>query len=139
MKIITFFVILFSFLWASTVSASVYDEVIWGGSPSVKYCQWGECGIDNGINIVEDALDGSIETDRSASEYIQDIVVYLLWFVSLIAVIYIIYSGFQILIWSGDEEKLKNSKKIILYVILWIILMWLAWPITNFIFDVLAA
>ena len=78
-----------------------------------------------------------LETERSASEYIQDVVLYLLSFVSLLAILYIIYAGFNILTGNGDEEKLKNSKTTVIYVILGIALMWLAWPITRFIFTML--
>jgi hypothetical protein len=52
-------------------------------------------------------------------------------FVSLIAVLYIIYAGFQLMIGAGDEEKMKKTRQIILYVILGILIMWLALPIVR--------
>lgn len=52
--------------------------------------------LDIGITTVKDSLN-DIETTRTFSQYVQDIVVYILGFVSLIAVIYIIYAGFRIL------------------------------------------
>jgi len=123
---------------ASSVNAWFFDSFISDGSPDVRYCNWDECGLQQWIDIVKDGIT-DLETERSASEYIQDIAVYIVWFVSLIAVIYIIYAGFQILVWNGDEEKLKKSKQTILYVIIGIVLIWLAWPITNFIFNILNA
>ena len=39
-------------------------------------------------------------------------------FISVIAVIYIIYAGFQLMIGAGDEEKMKKTRSIIVYVIL---------------------
>jgi len=33
---------------------------------------------------------------------------------------------------------MKSSKQTIIYVIIGVILMWLAWPITKFILDILA-
>ncbi len=65
------------------------------------------------------------------SEFIQKIVIYLLGFISIIAVIYIIYAGFQIMIGGWDEEKVKKSKNIILYVFLGMALMWFAYSIVN--------
>jgi type IV secretory pathway VirB2 component (pilin) len=52
-------------------------------------------------------------------------------FISIVAVIYIIYAGFQLMIGAGDEEKMKKTRQIILYVILGIMIMWLAYPIVK--------
>lgn len=124
-----------SFSW---VSAGFFDSFISDGAPDVRYCTDGDCGLEEGVEIIKGSLNG-IETDRSASEYIQDVIQYLLMFISIIAVIYIIYAGFQILIWSGDEEKLKKSRATITYVIIGIVVIWLAWPITRFILQVISS
>ena len=60
---------------------------------------------------------------KTFSQFAQDIVVYLLSFVTIIAVIYIIYAGFQVLIGAGDEEKLKKAKNIILYILVGFIIL----------------
>jgi type IV secretory pathway VirB2 component (pilin) len=140
MKLFSFVCIFISLLFLTILSTNAFDftDILGDSIPKIRYCQWDECGIQIGIDAVEWGLDG-LETDRSASEYIQSIIVYLLSFISLIAVIYIIYAGFQILIGRGEEEKLKTQKQTIIYVIIGIVVIWLAWPITNFIFDVLNA
>lgn len=120
----------------SWVSAGFFDSFISDGSPDIRYCSDGECGLEEGIDIIKGSLD-DIETDRSASEYIQDVVQYLLLFISIVAVAYIMYAGFQILIWNGDEEKLKKSRQTIVFVIIGIVVIWLAWPITRFILQVI--
>lgn len=128
-----FLVLVVFFVSVTFAQAGFFDSFINNGAPEIRYCADGEdCWLQQGITIVKEGING-LETTRTASEYIQDIVLYLLSFVTLIAVVYIIYAGFNILTGSGDEEKLKKSKSIIFYVILWIILMWLAWPITRFI------
>lgn len=119
-------------LW---VSADYYIENYggWAGAPTVRYdSPWLEWGIE----IIKDSL-WDIETERSASAYIQDVVEYLLTFLALIAVIYIIYAGFNIMIWNGDEEKLKKSRQTIIYVLLWLVVIFLAWPITLFILNII--
>lgn len=60
---------------------------------------------------------------------------YFLSFVSLVAVIYIIYAGFQLMISAGDEEKMKKTKNIILYVVAGILIMWLSYGIVKWIID----
>jgi uncharacterized membrane protein YwzB len=41
------------------------------------------------------------------------------------------------LTWTWDEEKAKKSKTMILYVLLWITIIFLAAPIVNFILKIL--
>jgi hypothetical protein len=60
-------------------------------------------------------------------------VAYLLSFLAIIAVIIIIYAWFNILTAAWEEEKVKNSKKMIMYAIIWLAVIYLAWPITRFI------
>ena len=126
----------FSFSICVAADSSIFSDELGGTVPEVRYCQNGECSLSGGIDLVGDTLNG-IETQRSASEYIQDVVVFLLTFVSLVAVIYIIYSGARILTSGGDEEQLKTSKMRILYVCIGIVVMWLAWPITLLIFNLI--
>lgn len=56
-------------------------------------------------------------------------------FVSVIAVIYIIYAGAQLMTGAGDEEKMKKARQIIIYVMIGIALMWLARPIVKWTVD----
>lgn len=64
-----------------------------------------------------------------------DVVLYFLGFVTLVAVIYVIYAGFQLMIGGGDEEKVKKARQIITYVIIGIILMWAAYWIIDIIIQ----
>lgn len=87
--------VLFSCL--SSVHAGFFDDFISSGTPDIRYCDGDECGLDEGIDIIKDGIT-DLETDRTASEYIQDIVIYILSFVTIVGVLYIIYAGFMILI-----------------------------------------
>jgi len=90
------------------------------------------CSLSWWIDIVATWIDDIEKTDK-ASVYIQRIVIYLLTFVSLIAILYIIYAWFKILTSAGDEEVQKSQKKTIISVAVWIIIMWLAYAIVKFI------
>jgi len=127
------------FLSITQVGAWFTDLINGGDTAKVRYCNNdGECGLDEGAQVIEGSLDG-IVTDRSASEYIQDIIIYLLGFLFLIAVIYIIYAWFQILVAAWDEEKMKKSKNIIVYAFIGIVIIFLAWSIVRFMFNVIGA
>jgi len=60
--------------------------------------------------------------------------VYLLSFLSLIAVIYIMYAGAQLLFRPADEQSGVKTKKIIIGVISGILIIWFAWWIVSTIF-----
>lgn len=135
-KLIITLLLCFSFFHISSTHAWFFDDFIDDSTPDAYVCDEWECGLDAGIELARNSIN-DIETDRTLSEYIQDIVIYLLTFISIIAVIYIIYAGFNILIWNGDEEKLKKSKSTIIYVAIGIVLIWLAWPITKFFLNIL--
>lgn len=141
MRLFSHFVLLLVLLFStfSYTSAGFFDSFINDGAPDIRYCDdsW-ECGLSEGIDIIKWWLE-DIETERTLSEYVQDVVIYILTFVSIIAVIYIIYAGFMILIGNGDDEKVKKSKQTIIYVAVWMVLIWLAWPITALILDILGA
>ncbi len=124
--------LLFLVIWivgfSNLSSASYFDST---SEEKIYFCQWSECGIKEGVSIVKNSLDG-IETEATAKDQIQKIVLYLLTFTTFVATIYIIYSWFRILTSSGDDDVIKTQKKTILYVIIWIVVMWAAWTIAKF-------
>jgi len=136
--LILFFALWVSFIFFSSSHAGIFDDIIWNSQPQVQYCddEW-ECWLLEWIDLAKGAIN-DIETERSLSEYIQDLVQYVLTFVTIIAVIYIIYAWFRLMVDPGDDsEKVKRTKNIILYVIVGIIIIWLAWPITLWLFELL--
>lgn len=135
MRIFSIFLLSF-FSLVSYVNASWLQDVFQDTNPKTPYCQDGECSLSNGIKDMH-AWINDIEKDRKASTYIQDIIKYLLWFITLVAVIYIIYAGFQIMISAGAEDKVKKSKTTIFHVLIWIVVIWLSYSIVTFIMNVL--
>ena len=63
---------------------------------------------------------------------IQWAIVFFLWFLALITVIMIIWSGFTILTAADDEEKVKTAKKRIIYSLVWITVIFLSYQIAIF-------
>ena len=134
LSIISILLVSFSFFW----NLSQVNSEDWGvGWSEIPYCSNWDCWLNEWIVAIKDI--SAIETTRSASNFIQDVVQYILWFLFLLAVLIIIYAWFNLLFWVWDEEKAKSTKKIIIYAIIWIVIIYLAWPISDFIFKVLSA
>lgn len=89
----------------------------------IEVCSNGKCTIQWWKEAVDKAVDGLI-SKKKIEVFVTDTVKYFLSFVSLIAVIYFIYAGFQLMVSGGDEEKAKKTKRIMVYVIAGIILIW---------------
>lgn len=133
-KIITFlisFLIVSSFWFFNQADASIF----WGSNTKIPYCEGNECSLEKWVEYTK-WVDWVVTT-WTASAYIQKIVIYVLSFLKLISVLIIIYAGFNMLTSAWDEDKAKKSKTIIIFAIIWLAIIYLAWPITNFIIDLL--
>jgi len=135
---IKYILLFFIFFIFSFSYFSVWADIFKSNNKDVIYCRGNECSLEKWVKQVRDTID-DVDKNRSASQYIQDIVKYLLTFVTIIAIIYVIYAWFKILISSWDEEVNKKSKSIIISVALWIVVMWLAYSIINFVLRVIWA
>lgn len=118
--------------WLSHAFADCNGWFSFSSNCDVKpvYCQNGDCSLTKWVDATGKAVDGLL-SNTPLSQYAQQVVSYFLAFVSLIAVIYIIYAGFQLMIGAGDEEKMKKTKNIIIYVVVGIIIIWLAFGIVK--------
>jgi len=65
-------------------------------------------------------------TSKPLNEVIADWMAYLVWFLYLIAIIMMIYGGFNILTAAWDEEKVKKGKTILMQAVGWLIVVFIA-------------
>lgn len=73
----------------------------------------------------------------AAFAYIQNILnraLWLIWFVALIILIYYFYS----ILFSKDDEWVKNAKKVVGNIAIAIAFIWLSWLIISLIFYVIS-
>lgn len=115
---------------AQTSASSLFKD-----SSRIIYCQDGECSLDEWIDVVKTGIN-DLETERTASQYVQDLVKYLLTFITIIAVLYVIYAWFKILTSAGNDDEVTKSKTTIISVLAWIVIIWLAYAIVAWIIDV---
>jgi len=67
----------------------------------------------------------------------DNILGYIIGLFYFVAVAFGIYAGFIILTGAGEEEKLKKGKSILIYVVLWLIVIFLASQIVRWIISIL--
>ncbi len=140
---------LFSIILASVISFGILGVSLpthaagwwcaWGFSNcsnpgQIQYCQWATCSIAEWEKAVDNAV-GGFFTKKTISWFITDVVRYFLSFVTLIAVIYVLYAGFQLMTSAGDDEKLKKARQIIIYVLSGIVVMWISYWIVILILN----
>ncbi len=140
MKYILSFLALFTvFITTMWQSYSFSINVLFNGDGNwnqIPYCnEWDECWLRQWVDAVNNIQ--TIENNRTFSQYVQDIAIYILNFLAFIAIFVIIYAWFNMLLSLWDEEKAKKSKKMITYAILWLIIIYIAWPLIDFVTGIL--
>ena len=130
--------------WLNFVNAWDDDSVFWNESKSsdlikwkttgIPVCQNWECGtLENSGDKAVERFHGNIEDQQTFSDYVQEIIKYLLTFLTIIWVIYIIYAWVLLLTSAWEEEKMTAARKNILYVMIWITVIYLAYPIVSWV------
>ncbi len=89
----------------------------------------------NAVNYGLDKVNQDTGSTQSADGAIQTLITNLLAFLGVIAVLFIIYAGFMILTAGWDDEKVKKGKSVIIQAIIWIVVIFLAYSIVNWIFT----
>lgn len=87
------------------------------------------------INPGADKVASDIVTTGSAEVVIQVWISRLLQFLYVIAVVYALWGGFQILTAAGDDEKVSTGKKVIIQAIIGIVVIFLAGSIVQFVIQ----
>jgi hypothetical protein len=134
--LVNFFLVLFTFsifMFSDAFALSIFRD-----NSKIIYCQDGECSLDEWIDVVKRDLN-DLETNRTASQYVQDIVRYLLTFITIIAVFYIIYAWFKILTSAWSDDEITKSKTTIVSVLVWIVIIWLSYAIVTWIIWVVTS
>lgn len=99
----------------SAWSSNDLKDSLWFEKVSEDFTHWTSWSENILINIINNWVD------------------YLLWFLLFISVIYWLYWASLFLFSMTDDDKIKKWKKIITRAIIWMIVVFLAYPITNFI------
>lgn len=134
MKKIVLWILLFLSLF-SWINAS-WDDIFQVKTTPVIYCDNWDCSLEKWTEIVKNWIEW-IEKNRTLSQYIMDVVKYLLTFISLVAVLYILYAWFKVLTWWWDEEHNKKAKVTIVSVLVWIVIIRLAYWIVAWLIEVI--
>ncbi len=96
-----------------------------------NFAQAQEYGLEEAKNI--QGLSTS-EPEAFAGRLIK----YALALVGVILIALIIYGGFMYATSSGNEEKIKTAKNVLVYAFIGVIIIALAWAITNFVLQALS-
>jgi cytochrome bd-type quinol oxidase subunit 2 len=88
-----------------------------------------------GSEIKLDAASGQSDLRVSLVEMLN----YFLVFIGIILVMVIVYAGFIIIMSQGDDEKLTEGRKIIVYALIGVVIIFLSYTIVNFIGGVVNA
>ena len=89
--------------------------------------------VDYGQNKVKQDFGWNQGTDIKAT--LSNILTYILGFLSIIAIGFAIYGGFQILTAGGDDDKVKKGKTTLINALIGIFVVLVAYTLVGWIFT----
>lgn len=139
-SIVLFLTICFAWVFmtssASAVNVINHKSIFWEDAKQ-PYCpNPSDCWLEKGIEEAKWQV-SSLETEGTAVSFLQDRIDYVLWFLLAISVIIIIFAWVMILTSAWNDDRIQTAKKIIMYCVIWIMVIFVAYPITKFIIDIL--
>ncbi len=96
----------------------------------VAQTELASAAINFGGSNVQEGLRGSGDTADGA---VQSLITNAIGFLYLVAVVFALWGGFNILTAGGDEEKVKKGKTILIQAALGLVVIWLASSIITWI------
>ena len=78
-------------------------------------------------------LSATGETTGSVWNTVVSIMQYLLWFLALIAVVFVIYGWFQILTAGWDEDRVKKWKTTLINALIGVFVIWISWALVSWV------
>ena len=97
--------------------------------------------ISHWMDFWTDKISSKLQNGSSSNlvDVWTNIIVYLLWLIYFIAIVYWLYGWFVILTSWWEDAKMKKWKNIIIYVVVWIALMFLASTIVNWTINTMSS
>lgn len=125
-KLIIGFIILLSFwalslniTYAETITVTTTEKVPWANCIENKEKNGYTCTMESGTDWVLKLLSGMIK--------------YMTYIVWIIGVLFIVYNGILYTMSWMDENLKSDAKKRIIWTILWLVVLFLSWPILKII------
>lgn len=103
-------------------------------------CAFGVVGVSavNAIDFGEGKLNTEIKgANQTADVAVQQIVANITTFLYIIAVLLALWGGFQILTASGDEEKVKKGKNVLIQALIGLVVIFLAYSIISWLLNLI--
>lgn len=93
------------------------------------------------LNFGQDKVSDSLKwvENNDLVEVVTNIVWYIIGLLYLIALVYGLYGWFLVLTSAGEEDKMKKWRDIIVYMVAWLILIFLASTLVNWVINVISS
>lgn len=111
-------------VFALSLSMGIFAEH--AAAPLVQAVAPSAVGIGAGLDKIKGNVDIPVGNGQNLRETIIDIINFVLSFLALAAVIMIIVAGFILVLGGGSEASATRAKKIILYTIIGLIIIFFA-------------
>lgn len=137
-------------LWANLFGFMSYTQAVDTSFPYDYELPWGEEGADLWKLIKTKAVDPSDSAseqiqvaykidyawEQRATEYLKELINWVLWIVGILALAVLIYGFYQMFLAKDDQEAMDKAKKIVTWAIIALFVIGTAWIVVSQFFDI---
>lgn len=115
-----------------TASAIALTMVSFMPLPVAAQINVGNNQVNQGLNNIQGSFpNAGLATPQSWQEWVATIINYALYLAGILAVIFIIYGGFQYITSRGNEAQAKSGARTLTYAVIGLVLIILSYVIIN--------
>lgn len=94
--------------------------------------------VSNGLNAIKDPFPNTIVSkDATFSEFTKKVIEYALYFSAIIAVLFIIYGGYQYIFSAGADDVAKAGRKTLINALVGLVIIVLAYVMVQVVYSFL--
>lgn len=90
------------------------------------------------LGFGQNNVDQNLKGDQASADIaVQSLINRATMFLAILAVIYALWGGFQIMTAAGDDKKVGAGKNIIMHAVIGLVIIFLAWSLVSFVIKLL--
>ena len=120
-----------------SIITSIIYIAIWMLWISITYAQFWNNELISWYQVPWASQGTESRNDSRLLDVIQTAINWVLWMLSLIALVLCLWWWFQMLTAGSDDWKVKSWTKILKNAALWLAVIWLSWLVVSFIFRII--
>ncbi|MEZ4180339.1 MAG: pilin [Candidatus Doudnabacteria bacterium] len=107
-------------------------------TPTVVHGQFSSNqSVQGGLNDLKSAFPDTVAGDGDPQDLVRNIIEWALYIGAMLAVLFIIYGGYLYLTSGGNDSQVKKGKETVIYALVGLVVIVMAWVIVQTVYNFL--